>query len=495
VPTVDGWWHTGDRVRQDADGWLYFQARADDVIVSAGYRIGPAEVESVLLGHPAVRESAVIGVPDAERGEVVAAVVVLRDGFVASDELAAELQAFAKAETAPYKYPRVVRFADALPKTTSGKIHRAALRAAHPPDPLVHVDQQRRTVEIGRSTPVDHGQVASVSRVSAVPEQALAAYIRSLGGPDVIEYGEVPTPRPGPGEVLVRTAALAVDHVDTFVRSGRYRTPTPFPFVVGRDLVGSVAALGPGAAGFAPGQPVWCNSLGHAGRQGSFAQYAAVPAERLYRLPAGVDPVAAVVLLHTAATAWLGLVRHARLRAGETVLVGGAGGGVGSAAVQLAAAAGARVIATGGPADADWARAAGAVLVLDYHDRDLYRNVAAAAPEGVDVYWDTSGHHDLVATLPLLARGGRVLITAGLAATTPLPVGPLYTADAALLGFAISNASVVDLAAAAAAINAGLASGVLRGRIAETLPLAETAHAHALVESGAHPPGRLVVLP
>jgi acyl-coenzyme A synthetase/AMP-(fatty) acid ligase len=117
-------------VRQDEDGWLYFQARTDDVIVSAGYRIGPAEVESTLLGHPAVREAAVIGVPSAERGEVVAAVVVLCDGFAASDGLARELQDYVKAETAPYKYPRQVRFVDALPKTNSGKIHRAGLRAA-----------------------------------------------------------------------------------------------------------------------------------------------------------------------------------------------------------------------------------------------------------------------------------------------------------------------------------------------------------------------------
>ena len=128
-PVTEGRWHTGDHVRQDGDGWLYFESRVDDVIVSAGYRIGPAEVESTLLGHPAVRESAVIGVPDADRGEVVAAVVVLRDGFAPSDALARELQEFVKAETAPYKYPRVVRFADELPKTHSGKIHRAALRS------------------------------------------------------------------------------------------------------------------------------------------------------------------------------------------------------------------------------------------------------------------------------------------------------------------------------------------------------------------------------
>jgi acyl-coenzyme A synthetase/AMP-(fatty) acid ligase len=128
APVADGLWHTGDRVRVDDDGWLFFESRADDVIVSAGYRIGPAEVESTLLGHRAVRESAVIGEPDAARGEIVVAIVVLREGFVASDELARELQDHVKAETAPYKYPRRVRFTDELPKTNSGKIHRAALR-------------------------------------------------------------------------------------------------------------------------------------------------------------------------------------------------------------------------------------------------------------------------------------------------------------------------------------------------------------------------------
>jgi len=127
-PAPSGWWHTGDQVRQDADGWLYFEARVDDVIVSAGYRIGPAEVESTLMGHPAVRECAVIGEPDEVRGEIVVAVVALREGFAASSFLAAELQEFVKAETAPYKYPRRIRFVDVLPKTTSGKVHRAALR-------------------------------------------------------------------------------------------------------------------------------------------------------------------------------------------------------------------------------------------------------------------------------------------------------------------------------------------------------------------------------
>jgi len=127
-PPPDGAWHTGDLVRADDDGWLYFEARADDVIVSAGYRIGPAEVEATMQTHAAVREVAVIGTPDEVRGELVTAIVVLRDGYARSDELARELQDYVKAETAPYKYPRVVRFVDDLPKTISGKIHRAALR-------------------------------------------------------------------------------------------------------------------------------------------------------------------------------------------------------------------------------------------------------------------------------------------------------------------------------------------------------------------------------
>jgi len=127
----EGPWHTGDRVREDGDGYLWFEGRNDDLIISAGYRIGPFEVESALLSHPAVAEAAAVGAPDEERGQVVRAVVVLRDGYLPGDALARELQDHAKATSAPYKYPRIVEFADALPKTASGKIRRAELRAPH----------------------------------------------------------------------------------------------------------------------------------------------------------------------------------------------------------------------------------------------------------------------------------------------------------------------------------------------------------------------------
>ncbi len=124
-----GPWRTGDRVREDDDGYLYFEGRSDDVIVSAGYRIGPFEVESALVAHPAVAEAAVVAAPDEERGAVVRAVVVLRDGHYApSPALARELQEHVKRVTAPYKYPRIVEFVPELPKTASGKIKRAQLR-------------------------------------------------------------------------------------------------------------------------------------------------------------------------------------------------------------------------------------------------------------------------------------------------------------------------------------------------------------------------------
>jgi acyl-coenzyme A synthetase/AMP-(fatty) acid ligase len=129
-----GRWPTGDRVSEDSEGWLYFEGRNDDVIVSAGYRIGPFEVESALIAHPAVAEAAAVSAPDEERGAVVRAVVVLSGAdYLPSPELVRELQDHVKAQTAPYKYPRIIDFVSELPKTASGKIKRAELRASGSP--------------------------------------------------------------------------------------------------------------------------------------------------------------------------------------------------------------------------------------------------------------------------------------------------------------------------------------------------------------------------
>jgi acyl-coenzyme A synthetase/AMP-(fatty) acid ligase len=129
APFESEWWPTGDRVREDDDGYLWFEGRDDDLILSSGYRIGPFEVESALVSHPAVAEAAAVAAPDAERGAVVRAIVVLDESATASEALARELQEHVRSLTAPYKFPRIVEFAAELPKTHSGKVKRAQLRA------------------------------------------------------------------------------------------------------------------------------------------------------------------------------------------------------------------------------------------------------------------------------------------------------------------------------------------------------------------------------
>ena len=124
----DGWYHTGDTAWRDEDGYYWYVGRNDDVIKSSGYRIGPFEIESVLLEHDAVLECAVTGVPDPLRGKAVKATVVLAAGVEPSEALTHELQKWVKDKTAPYKYPRIIEYVDALPKTVNGKIRRAAIR-------------------------------------------------------------------------------------------------------------------------------------------------------------------------------------------------------------------------------------------------------------------------------------------------------------------------------------------------------------------------------
>jgi NADPH:quinone reductase-like Zn-dependent oxidoreductase len=331
---------------------------------------------------------------------------------------------------------------------------------------------------------------------ATLPPDMLAAYVTELGPPSNIEVGSLPLPVMGADEVLVRTEALGVNHVDTFIRSGAYATDMSFPFVVGRDLVGTVVDVGKDVGDFAPGQRVWCNSLGFDGRPGSFSEYCSAPAERLYHLPAGADPADAVAVLHTAATACIGLRREARIRAGDTIVVNGAGGGVGSAVVQIAGDLGARVIATTtGAANIDWCYSCGAEHVLDYRVAGLPQRIQELAPAGVQVYWENATEPDLPGIIPLLAKGGRMIVVAGLRARPTLPLGDLYIRDASIRGFAITNASIADLHDASAVINDCLAGKRLVARIEPRLRLGDTRKAHELIEGqgGRRPTGRLVI--
>jgi NADPH:quinone reductase-like Zn-dependent oxidoreductase len=322
-----------------------------------------------------------------------------------------------------------------------------------------------------------------------------AAFINELGPPDGIRYGELPQPQAGPTDVLVEVTATTVNPVDTFVRSGVFRTPVPLPLIVSRDAVGTVLEAGPGAPGFAPGQTVWCNSLGHGGRQGAAAERVVVPADRLYHLPEGVDPELAVAVVHPGATAYLALFTHAGVQPGETVFVAGAAGNVGSALVTMAAEAGARVVASASGHDADYVRGLGAAEVFDYRDADLGTALRAACPGGVDVYLDAFGTNDLTLAVENLAPRGRIVLLAGVAARPVLPVGPFYMKDASILGFVISHASTGELADAAVAVNRLLAAGRLRPRLIERVPLSTMADAHRRMEKSGLRGMRLIVRP
>jgi NADPH:quinone reductase-like Zn-dependent oxidoreductase len=324
-----------------------------------------------------------------------------------------------------------------------------------------------------------------------VEQTMAAAYLTALGDADSIQVGALPVPRLGPTDVLVRVEAAAVNLADAYVFSGAFPTPMPMPYIVGTDLVGTVVATGSDAMSFRPDQQVWCNSMGRGGRQGSTAEYAAVPADRLYPLPHGVNPRVAVALAQPAATAYLGWFVHAKLRPGETVFVGGGAGNIGTAAIQTARLAGARVIASARPDDFDECRAAGAEAVFDFTDPGLADHVAAHAPAGVDVVWETSGHHDFDLVVRAAAIGCRVLLTAG-AGDQPVPLAQLYMKDVRVLGFVISLATAADLADAAGLINQMLTRGQLTTQIAECMPLAQTAAAHRRLWQGGVR-GRLLV--
>jgi NADPH2:quinone reductase len=310
-----------------------------------------------------------------------------------------------------------------------------------------------------------------------------AAYVEKPGPADTIRYGDLPDPLPKAAEVLVRVGAVDVNPVETYVRSGAVAMPIPLPYIPGCDLAGVVEQLGPAARRFKIGDRVWGSNQGLLGRQGTYAELAAVDECWLYPTPASVSDQQATATALIGITAHLGLVRDARLRAGETLFIHGGSGGVGSTVVQMAKTLGARVITTAS-SDPKLAicRECGADLAINYKTEDVEARTKELAPEGVDVYWETYREPDFDRTVRMLAPRGRMILMAGRDARPQFPVGPFYVKGCHLLGFAMFNATSDEQRSAAEDINAWLASGKLKTRIDRVLPLSEAATAHRLQE-------------
>jgi NADPH2:quinone reductase len=311
-----------------------------------------------------------------------------------------------------------------------------------------------------------------------------AAYIERTGAPDeVILYGDLPRPVPTASQVLVRMGAVSVNPIDTYIRNGSNYWPLPKPYIIGCDLAGTVEAVGPQASRFQPGDRVWCSNQGLMGRQGTFAEYCAIDEAWLYPTPQGVgDEVAAACAL-VGITAHLGLVREAQLRAGETIFVNGGSGGVGSMVVQMAKAAGARVLTTAGsPEKCAAVIELGADRAVNYKTEDIAAAVRDFAPDGVNVYWETVREPDFDKIVSYLGERGRIVLMAGRDARPQFPVGPFYVKGCQLRGFVMFKATPDEQRQCADDINRWMVEARLRPTISEVLPLSHAAQAHKLQE-------------
>jgi len=310
-----------------------------------------------------------------------------------------------------------------------------------------------------------------------------AAYIKQTGPPEVIIYGELPRPQPGASECLVQVAAVDVNPIDVYIRAGMVSAKLNFPYIIGRDLAGTVIETGPKVKQFKTGDRVWVTGQGVGERQGTFSEFAAVDEMWLHPTPSAVSDDEMVALSLVAITAHLGLVRDAQLRAGEILFINGGSGGVGSSVVQIAKRLGSKVITTAGSDEkVERCRKMGADHALNYKTQDVDVEIKKLAPEGVNVWWETLREPNFERVIPLLSMRGRMIVMAGRDARPAFPVGPFYTKDCSIHGFAMFNATAEEQHAAALDISAWAAEGKLRAPIDRVLPLSKAAEAHWLQE-------------
>jgi NADPH2:quinone reductase len=319
--------------------------------------------------------------------------------------------------------------------------------------------------------------------------------VRQFGGPEVVRLEDVPDPKPGPSEVVVRIRVAGVNPVDTYIRSGTYARKPPLPYVPGSDGAGEIESVGAEVTNVAAGDRVYIAGYGNKpSGAGTYAERAVCATSQIYPLPERVSFAQGAALGVPYGTAYRALFQRAVARPGETVLVHGATGGVGIAAVQLAHAYGLRVIGTGGT-DRGLAlvREQGADIVVNHHaSSHLEEILRATGGRGVDVIVEMAAHINLDKDLSLLAPRGRVVVV-GNRGRVEIDARQAMGRDAAILGMTLFNATDADVASIHAALGAGLANGTLTPVIGREFPLAEAARAHeAVMESGAL--GKIVLL-
>lgn len=322
-----------------------------------------------------------------------------------------------------------------------------------------------------------------------------AVRIHGYGGPEVLVYEDVPTPEPGPRQVLVKVAAATVNPIDVSVREDRFPTPKQPPKILGSDGAGVVERVGQEVANAKPGDRIAFSGLG-IGSEGSYAEYALIADTQVVHLPdaLGFEEAAAIGMAYPAA--YYALVTRGALREGETVLVQGASGGVGSASVQLAKALGARVFGTAsGPGSADLVLGLGAEAVIDFRTEDVAARVLELTDgKGVDLVHELVISENLPTDVRLVAKGGRIVGTGqGPGADAVAPIGEALGKDVSVLFMNLSNAGRAGVAAIAAEIAGMAAAGKLKPVIGERLPLAEARRAHELLAQDHL--GKIVLLP
>jgi NADPH2:quinone reductase len=319
-----------------------------------------------------------------------------------------------------------------------------------------------------------------------------AIRVKKFGDPEVLRLEEVPTPRPGPAEVLVRIHAIGVNPVETYIRAGTYARLPALPYTPGNDCAGVVEQVGPDVNEFKPGDRVY---TGGSLAGSTYADFTLCKTAQVHPLPENVSFAQGAAMGTPYATAYRGLIQRADAKPGETVLVHGASGGVGTAAVQLACARGLRVFGTASTDEGrKLVREQGAHEVFDHRAPDHFEHVMkATGGHGVDVIVELAANVNLGKDLTILAKRGRV-VAIGSRGRVEIDPRDTMQRDADIRGMVLPNTPPEELARIHAALVAGLENGTLRPVIGKKFPLAEAAQAHrAVMEPGAL--GKIVLVP